>query len=309
LDHGGGGGVFEAGYIRPKVRARIEELRRAGGRIVDGVPVTAATLDQAGVAPLVAETSCAIRWIVRTLEDGGKLFFLSNFEETGAFEASLRVDGLAPELFNPVTGEIRKLARYTEENDRTKIQIDVQDPADSYFVVFRHPSAGPSVVEASAPPSELALFFDDEGRLMAESRQAGRHVLGMSDGSQRTLHLPNDSRTIAIEGPWQIVAKEAQGHTVVQATSFDLPDDFSQGDRVSLHLGEVGAMARVTLNDHQFDTLWMPPFTYDVTDMLKPGENQLTIRSTSTTDEIPDLRAADLRTFTRKVVVQQADER
>ena len=45
---------------------------------------------------------------------------------------------------------------------------------------------------------------------------------------------------------------------------------------------DLEAMAKVTLNGRVFDTLWMPPFSLDLTDALKRGENHLQILVTST---------------------------
>lgn len=56
-----------------------------------------------------------------------------------------------------------------------------------------------------------------------------------------------------------------------------------------LDLGNVEIMAQVTLNGKTYDTLWMPPFTLDVTDALKSGTNRLAVRVTSTTAGKPKL--------------------
>lgn len=54
-----------------------------------------------------------------------------------------------------------------------------------------------------------------------------------------------------------------------------------------LDLGNVEIMAQVTLNGKTYDTLWMPPFTLDVTDVLKTGKNKIAVRITSTTKGKP----------------------
>ncbi|NQV33183.1 MAG: hypothetical protein HQ515_10845, partial [Phycisphaeraceae bacterium] len=142
-------------YIRPHVLARLEVLKQQGGKVIDGVPVTAAALHKAGIHPIVSDTSCDIRWKARQLEDG-MMFFLSNFEKTGTFEATLRVSGRGPELFNPVTGQITKLARYNSEKNATRICIDVKDTSDSFFVVFRDKIQGPSVIKARLADEEIS---------------------------------------------------------------------------------------------------------------------------------------------------------
>lgn len=288
-----------ASHIRPRVLKRLDELKQAGGRVVDSVPVTAATLQEAGIAPVVSASSCSLRWKARRLEKDGMLFFLSNFAKTGIFEATLRVTGKAPELFNPVTGEIRKLARYQQEKGGTRIWIDVRDPADSFFVVFRDPPAGPSVVKASAPPADLALYFDEQDRLTAETGNAGIYTLTLSDNSTRTVEVDQDSHTFAIAAPWTSTPQDEKGYSVLHEVSFDLPSGFGKGRRILLDLGPVGVMAGVTLNQRDYDTLWMPPFSLDVTDALKVGGNRLRVLVTSIAPGAPVPGAARLKTATR----------
>ena len=80
--------------IRPHVLKRLEALKKQGGKVIESVPVTAEALQSAGIGSIVSNTSCSIRWKARQLNDG-MLFFLSNFQKTGTFEATLRVSGKA----------------------------------------------------------------------------------------------------------------------------------------------------------------------------------------------------------------------
>ncbi|MCF7972926.1 MAG: hypothetical protein K9N55_03840 [Phycisphaerae bacterium] len=295
-------------YIRPHVLARLEALRQQGGKVIDGVPVTAAALQAAGVDPIVSDTSCDIRWKARQLENG-MMFFLSNFEKAGPFEATLRVSGRVPELFNPVTGQITKLARFQSVKHGTRICFNVKDKSDSCFVVLREETARPSVVEVKVggqevSPADLDLFYDPDNRLTAQTARAGSYTLTMSDGTRRQLVIEQGAQTFMIEGAWQATQKDEKGFSVVQAKTFDLPSAFGKGQRVTLDLGQVSIMAKVTLNDTVFDTLWMPPFTLDVTDVLHPGNNRLQVLVTSTSKGKPALGRVALKTAIRKTVVR-----
>lgn len=62
-------------------------------------------------------------------------------------------------------------------------------------------------------------------------------------------------------------------------------------------------MAKVTLNGKTFDTLWMPPFTLDVSDALKSGKNHIQVMVTSTSKGKPSLdKVVELRTTVRKEI-------
>ncbi|HEX5789890.1 MAG TPA: glycosyl hydrolase, partial [Luteolibacter sp.] len=286
-----------AGYVRPQVLKRLEELKQAGGKI----PASGAgqALQQAGIAPMVSETTGGVRWKVRQL-DNGMIFFLSNFGGPGKFEAKLRVTGKVPELFNPVTGEVRKLARYKEEKDGTRICIDVNDPADSFFVVFREAAKAPSVVKVELDgkevgPGDLALSYDAKNRLVAESRVKGAYALTMSDGTTKSVTIDQDSATLPVAGEWASTNKDEKGFSVFKEISFSVPAGFGKGQKVELDLGKVEVMAQVTLNGKDFETLWMPPFVLDVTDVVKSGNNKLKVLVTSTVTGKPALGDVQLR--------------
>jgi len=276
-------------YIRPKVRARLDALVAQGGRLLAAVPVQERSLKQAGIAPMVSGQSCSLRWKVRELEDG-RIFFLSNFEKTGLFEVTLRVKGKQPELFNPVTGEIRKLARYEIVAAGTRVKIHVNDRSDSFFIVFRDRIKTPSVVDVLGENGgvDLQLAYDSKGQLMARAEKAGKYSLKMSDGSQREVAIaPLES--FPVEGDWATAKKDEQGYSVVRSTSFQMPDGFGQGQRLVLRLGEVSVMAKVRLNEVTYDTLWMPPYELDVTDAVRDGQNDLELLVTSTSTGKPSI--------------------
>ena len=294
----------EAGHIRPQVTKRLAELKAKGGRIIQGVPVVESTLKDAGIAPIVSDASCKLRWKARRMDDG-MIFFLSNFAKTGTFEATLRVSGKAPELFNPVTGEITRLARHSSVEGGTRISVHINDPSDSCFIVFRDKISVPSVVKAQLagadiPPGGLHLFRNSNKKLAAESEKAGTYTLTLSDGTTCPMVVGQDSQTFPIPGPWVSTQKDEKIHSVHQETTFALPANFGKGQRVILDLGQVNVMAKVKLNDKVYDTLWMPPFTLDVSDSVKPGENRLQVQVTSTSTGQPTLGSAvRLKTISR----------
>jgi len=291
-------------YIRPKVLKRLDELKRKGGKIINSVPVTAKALQSAGIVPIVSDTSCSIRWKARQLDDG-MMFFLSNFKKTGKFEATLRITGKAPELFNPVTGQITKLARYKYVKNGTRISINIKDRSDSCFIIFRDKQSQPSVVSVQQggkeiAPADLKLFYDANNKLSAETENAGIYDLTMSNGTKRRLAIKQASKVLAVDGQWTTAETSQKGYTLLRKTTFNMPSGFGDGQRIYLDLGKVEVMATVTLNGQSYDTLWMPPFRLDVTDAVKAGHNKLQVMVTSTTKGKPRLTGVvQLKTATR----------
>lgn len=288
-------------YIRPHIQQRIDDLEEKGGKIIRSVPVSTQQLSALDLEPAVANETCSTRWIERRQGDQ-QLFFLSNFERAGAYSATLRVQGKQPELMNPVTGEIKKIARYEQTANGTRIELDVNDPADSFFVLFREEATAPSLVKASAPVTELDLFYNDKNELVAETFKAGSYTLTMSDGATNTLRVNVDSQSLPV-ADWKTESTDNEGFTETRVVEFKLPSNVGKDQRAILDLGKVEIMAQVTLNGKTFDTLWMPPFELDVTDALQVGDNQLAVRLTSTTVGKPKMsESVQLKIRTRTTV-------
>jgi len=293
----------ESGYIRPQVVTRLEQLKKAGGKVVNTSPVPVKALQDLGVAPILSGASCGLRWKARQLDDG-MLFFLSNFEATGQFKAKLRTTGMVPELFNPVTGETRKLARYKAEKDGTQICLNVNDKADAFFVIFREKQQQASVLAVQSEgkdvgPGDLALYYDQKNGLVAESGRKGVYTLTMSDKTEKSVTIAKDSEALPINGTWTTTNKDEKGFSVYNEVTFAIPAGFGQGEKIELDLGNVQVMAQVTLNGKAFETLWMPPFVVDVTEVVKTGDNQLKVLVTSTSKGKPGLDNVKLKTSSR----------
>jgi hypothetical protein len=63
--------------------------------------------------------------------------------------------------------------------------------------------------------------------------------------------------------------------------SFNLTPKDLIGNRFVLDLGQVAILAEVYVNEKSVGVCWKPPFRLEVTNLLKPGENQLDIRVTN----------------------------
>ena len=67
--------------------------------------------------------------------------------------------------------------------------------------------------------------------------------------------------------------------TATYSKKFEISDLKSQ---ITLDLGKVHDLARVTLNGKDLGVLWQAPFTLDISSALKTGENLLEIAVTNT---------------------------
>ncbi len=70
--------------------------------------------------------------------------------------------------------------------------------------------------------------------------------------------------------------------TAEYSTEFRLPPRMLSGHRRHfLDLGRVAVMAEVSLNGHRLDLLWKPPWQMDITGLLMPDRNTLSVKVTN----------------------------
>jgi hypothetical protein len=62
---------------------------------------------------------------------------------------------------------------------------------------------------------------------------------------------------------------------------FDLPAEVRGGGRLLLDLGTVKNIARVRLNGRELGTVWTAPWRVEVTDAVRPTDNELEIDVTN----------------------------
>jgi hypothetical protein len=151
----------------------------------------------------------------------------------------------------------------------------------------------PPVVEIAGGPGNQPIAW-----------ASGKYTLRDDAEQQKTVDVSLPAPT-EIAGPWQ-VAFQAHRGAPAEATFDKLiswPDSSDKGikyfsgtatytnhfaaptlganQRLFLDLGRVQVIAKVAINGKEVGTLWKLPFRLDVTDAVKPGDNQLEVKVTN----------------------------
>ena len=186
-----------------------------------------------------------------------EIYFLTNRRDRAeTLQAAFRVQGLKPELWDPVTGDVRGVA-VEESGGLSRIRLTL--PAyGSTFVVFGRvaaPARGPDTVLARQTLEGPWTVSFQPGR--GAPAQPVRMAAGSwSDNS--------DERIRYFSG------------TATYSKSFDLPKNW--GRHLALDLGDAREVADVWLNGKWLGSRWTAPFRLDATAAARPGRNRLTIR-------------------------------
>ena len=205
-------------------------------------------------------------YIHRTAGDT-EIYFVANRTNFAAHATvAFSVTGKAPELWNAVTGQRTFAHASVEKDGRTFVPLDFA-PCGSCFVVFREP--------ASAHPAVALL---NRVELKSFQEISGPWNVSFDPAWGKPPALQFDSLVSWTTRPEPGI--KFYSGTAVYEKTFDLAPTWpltNQTSRLLLDLGEVHELAEVTVNGKSCGIVWCPPWRVDVTQTVKPGENNLRI--------------------------------
>ena len=216
------------------------------------------------------EPDTSLMFVHRKLDDGD-VYFVDNREDRAEnVNATFRIDGKAPEIWDPATGAAQPASYSTAVDGRTTVPLHL-DPYGTAFVVFRAPAKAPSL-EIAEPRETVVAGLD--GALNQEwhvSFQAGRGAPETAEFDRLTSWSENQDAGV----------KYFSG-TATYSKTIEVPASaFAPGAHLWLDLGDVRDVAEVSVNGKDLGILWKAPFKIDVTDVLTPGSNRLVIQLTN----------------------------
>jgi len=214
-----------------------------------------------------------LMFVHRKLDDGD-IYFVDNREDRAEdVKATFRVEGKAPELWDPATGEAQPVS-YRIADGRTTVPLHL-DPYGTTFVVFRSPTAK-NTLELPTPKETVIDGLDPAlNRDWSVSFQPGKGI-PESIGFQRLFSWSDSPLPLSDE------ALKYYSGTATYTKTIEVPaDDLAQGAHLSLDLGDVRELADVKVNDRDLGILWKTPYMVDVTGAIRAGKNRIEIKVTN----------------------------
>ncbi len=315
----------------------ITENRYGQGRVLWGIDLRDILIND-GIRPdfafISSQDSSALDYIHRRVENTDIYYVVNRLARQGIYDTKyryltdlpdryervdcrFRIKGRAPEIWDPLTGTIRKIPLYREENECTTVPLHL-GPEGSVFVIFRDESNSPHLVSMEKngqrlfplgmgkPGQYQPSIFTENDTLWLEAFNAGDYRCIFSDGQSKTIPVDDPPKEIFIEGEWQLAFPKGWGApekvtwkklrswtesdvagikffsgTATYRKKIGIPDNWLTDYRLYLDLGNVQELAEVLINGKSTGVLWMPPFTTEITTSLNAGENELEVRVTN----------------------------
>ncbi len=246
--------------LSPEVKQKIEELKKAGV-IIPSVPYCEEDFSSYGLErDLIVPENVA--WTHRRGDLGDVYFIANQLEETRTFTASMRINGVKPECWNPVTGEIQSHVTYVQKNNRTDVTLTLA-PNESVFIVF--PTE--STVQNDLPKGTALDLPLDINTYTVNFLANGKTV----DRKQLFDWSKDEDEQIRY-----------YSGTATYKTVFNWNRKLNKVEQVYLNLGEVCNLATVRVNGIECGTIWTAPYRANITAAIKKGMNKLEIEVTNT---------------------------
>ncbi len=257
----GDGKIIWGGSIG-KAKGPIQSLgKKQVQKLYPDYKATAAILDKMGIQKDFESTG-PVRYTHRTTKDWDIYFVSNRTDEKINTQCIFRTEKGVPALWNPLTGETRKLPEFSVKDGRTNIPLEFY-PYQSFFIVFakenkKRPEAGKNFPELKSVimmngPWELS-FDPDWG------------------GPAKVIF---DSLTDWTQRPEKGI-RYYSGIATYQK-DFDFPQMDKSGKRIYLNLGEVKDLAHIWMNGKDLGVLWTAPWQVDITDIVNLKNNHLKI--------------------------------
>ncbi len=233
------------------------------GRIfADGVPIEK-IFEEKGLVPdfAVDDRYAQIKFIHRRLDKGDIYFVANQAPDAVEFHATFRVSGRAPQLWNPLTGEMRALPQYKDNGITTTVFMKLRDLESSFVVFCDQKPEGRSYKENYPYEVEVGQLLTGWTISFDPAHRGPEGKLNFDTLFDLTVAEQEDIKYYS--GP------------VTYRNQFEVKK-MPESD-VYIDLGTVMVMAKVKVNGKYMGGAWTSPFRVNITDGLRKGINTVEI--------------------------------
>ncbi|MCK5907726.1 MAG: hypothetical protein KAG37_09060, partial [Flavobacteriales bacterium] len=248
-----------------------------------------------------------IDYIHRVTDDADIYFVRNTSGVKQTLELKLRSSKTSVEVWNPDDASTSKLPFYNVENGVTALPLTL-DALESTFIVIRNGKKENNIVEVKKDGKVLFPDTKVDFPLVVNKNDIvfeaeGKFEFTYSDGTVKTFDNDKAENEKLITGQWQLrfpfgwgapqrmnidqlkswteFKDEGVKHFSGQATYLKkielTEEEVSSSNKVILDLGKVSKVAKVYINGHELASMWFAPYTIDITEFAKKGDNYLRI--------------------------------
>lgn len=277
-------------------------------------------LKQVNSQPDLSNLPSSVIWSHRS-SDTHEIYFIANQSETEttinpSFSALNNIG--SPQRWNAITGNTELIAQYQKQAKRITFPISLQG-LESVFIVFEKNTTEPPLITvdniSTLTTSDkvkqnilLPSVINHQGNIVVSVSDNNNYQVQLNNGALHNINVTDLSEVKTLKQPWHLtfdakrdvptaltlnklvsltqltsVALKHYSGSITYQTEFNFDANLLRADQSwLLDLGEVGVIARVTVNNKNLGEVWSRPLKIDITEALKAGKNQLKIEVATT---------------------------
>ena len=222
---------------------------------------TAAVLEDMGV-PEDFKSDGPVRYGHRRTGAEDIYFIANTTNDKVETTCTFRVKQGTPQLWDPVTAQIRALPQFTRKGKTTSVPFTFE-PYQSFFVIFPHKSPKKAAVAGSVnfPAVKSVATIEGVWEVSFDPKWGGPAKFTFDKLQDWSKHTDRGIKYYSGIATYK--------------KSFDASG--VSGKKIYLDLGTVHDMARIKLNGKDLGVVWSAPWRVDITDVVNATGNVLKI--------------------------------
>ena len=220
-------------------------------------------MNDLGIVPdfTTDDVALPVMFIHQTFDDGEYYFVSNQSDQTISFDAVFRAQGKKPELWNPLTAELRWLPEYAALTKATKIPLVLQ-PYESSFIVFRSAADATPIEGRNYPERQIVSRIETPWTVTFQSGRGGpSEPVSFEQLTDWIQHADNRIKYFSGTATYTNTFKVSKLPTAP----------------VYIDLGKVMVMAKVKINGSYVGGVWTAPYRLNISSALRKGKNTVEV--------------------------------
>ena len=284
------------------------------GRVYWGKTIDDVLKEERIAKDVIVPEGLDINWIHRKTNDADIYFVASKNENPIDVSLSFRINHVAPQVWNALTGEQQDAKIWNREENRTNVVLSLPSNGSS-IIVFTKRNKSPYAKKVTynnkvVLNSETSWYNIHNSDIYPKLSWSGDDLVVSHSGDYTFYQNEKEiKQTVSVEefvlqNDWKIVfekgwetpksidipilqsltqlSNDAIKHYSGTTTYFKNFHLEEVGRRTILDLGQVANIAELWCNNDLVGVKWAPPFEYDISHVVKAGDNQLEVKVTNT---------------------------